>query len=68
VPQGSRMETAAQDVERSRRKRQYHRTAEEKRRMVEDTCTALSHQLWFADITHWRDERRIRIGLDSMPL
>ena len=27
-------------------------------------CNALSHQQWLADITHWRDERRIRIGFD----
>ena len=27
-------------------------------------CTALSHQEWLADITHWRAERRIRIGYD----
>jgi iron(II)-dependent oxidoreductase len=27
-------------------------------------CTALSHRDWLADITHWRAERRIRIGYD----
>jgi gamma-glutamyl hercynylcysteine S-oxide synthase len=27
-------------------------------------CTALTHQQWLADITHWRAERRIRIGYD----
>ena len=29
------------------------------------TCTALTHREWLADISHWRDERRIRIGYDS---
>jgi formylglycine-generating enzyme required for sulfatase activity len=29
------------------------------------TCTPLTHQEWLADITHWRAERRIRIGYDS---
>ena len=38
MPQGSRMETAAQGVEHGRRKRQY-RTAEEKRRIVEATLS-----------------------------
>ena len=28
-------------------------------------CTALTHRDWLADITHWRTERRIRIGYDS---
>lgn len=28
-------------------------------------CTALSHSEWLADITHWRAERRIRIGYDA---
>ena len=28
-------------------------------------CTPLSHQQWLADITHWRNERRIRTGFDS---
>jgi gamma-glutamyl hercynylcysteine S-oxide synthase len=28
-------------------------------------CTAASHADWLADITHWRMERRIRIGYDS---
>jgi iron(II)-dependent oxidoreductase len=27
-------------------------------------CTALTHAQWLADITHWRMERRIRIGYD----
>jgi len=27
-------------------------------------CTAWNHQVWLADITHWRAERRIRIGYD----
>ena len=27
-------------------------------------CTALSHSEWLADITHWRMERRIRVGYD----
>jgi len=27
-------------------------------------CNAFSHQQWLADITHWRDERRIRVGFD----
>ncbi|HEY2468522.1 MAG TPA: SUMF1/EgtB/PvdO family nonheme iron enzyme [Terracidiphilus sp.] len=27
-------------------------------------CTAFSHAQWLADITHWRMERRIRIGYD----
>jgi gamma-glutamyl hercynylcysteine S-oxide synthase len=27
-------------------------------------CTARSHQDWLADITHWRNERRIRVGFD----
>ena len=27
-------------------------------------CTALTHQQWLAEITHWRAERRIRIGYD----
>ena len=27
-------------------------------------CTPLSHQDWLTDITHWRAERRIRIGYD----
>ena len=27
-------------------------------------CTALSHAEWLADITHWRMERRIRVGYD----
>src|SRR6516162_11894944 len=28
-------------------------------------CTPASHAQWLADITHWRMERRIRIGYDS---
>lgn len=28
-------------------------------------CTALTHREWLTDITHWRVERRIRIGYDS---
>jgi iron(II)-dependent oxidoreductase len=27
-------------------------------------CSPLDHQAWLADITHWRNERRIRTGLD----
>jgi formylglycine-generating enzyme required for sulfatase activity len=27
-------------------------------------CSIFSHQEWLADITHWREERRIRIGYD----
>jgi gamma-glutamyl hercynylcysteine S-oxide synthase len=27
-------------------------------------CTALAHREWLKDITHWRIERRIRIGYD----
>ena len=27
-------------------------------------CTPASHAEWLADITHWRMERRIRIGYD----
>ncbi|MHB1793595.1 MAG: formylglycine-generating enzyme family protein [Acidobacteriaceae bacterium] len=34
-------------------------------------CTAAAHEAWLKDITHWRTERRIRIGYDgarySMP-
>jgi len=26
------------------------------------TCSPQEHELWLADVTHWRDERRIRIG------
>jgi formylglycine-generating enzyme required for sulfatase activity len=25
-------------------------------------CTAVDHEAWLADVRHWRDERRIRIG------
>ena len=28
-------------------------------------CGAGEHEVWLADITHWRDERRIRIGYDG---
>jgi iron(II)-dependent oxidoreductase len=28
-------------------------------------CAAEEHQKWLADISHWRDERRIRIGYDG---
>jgi len=28
-------------------------------------CTPFTHQEWLADITHWRAERRIRIGYDG---
>src|SRR4051794_2443515 len=28
-------------------------------------CTALTHGQWLADISHWRMERRIRIGYDA---
>ena len=28
-------------------------------------CTPFSHQEWLNDITHWRTERRIRVGYDS---
>jgi len=28
-------------------------------------CTPSSHKEWLADITHWRMERRIRIGIDT---
>jgi iron(II)-dependent oxidoreductase len=27
-------------------------------------CSAMSHQDWLTDVTHWRAERRIRIGYD----
>src|SRR5260370_28047594 len=27
-------------------------------------CTQNEHDSWLADIRHWRDERRIRIGYD----
>jgi gamma-glutamyl hercynylcysteine S-oxide synthase len=27
-------------------------------------CTSLTHQEWLTDLTHWRAERRIRIGYD----
>lgn len=29
------------------------------------SCSADDHQLWLKDITHWRNERRIRIGYDG---
>jgi gamma-glutamyl hercynylcysteine S-oxide synthase len=28
-------------------------------------CTDTTHQLWLTDVTHWRTERRIRIGFDD---
>lgn len=28
-------------------------------------CTPFSHQEWLKDITHWRTERRIRVGYDA---
>jgi gamma-glutamyl hercynylcysteine S-oxide synthase len=28
-------------------------------------CTQADHESWLADIRHWRDERRIRIGYDG---
>ena len=28
-------------------------------------CTDATHQLWLTDVTHWRAERRIRIGFDD---
>ena len=28
-------------------------------------CTDVTHQQWLADITHWRMERRIRVGYDD---
>ena len=28
-------------------------------------CTQNEHDAWLADIRHWRDERRIRIGYDG---
>ena len=28
-------------------------------------CTQQEHEAWLADIRHWRDERRIRIGYDG---
>ena len=55
------METAAQELERSRRKRRY-RTAEEKRRIVEDTLSrdvsvaivARRHGVNANQVFHWR--------------
>jgi iron(II)-dependent oxidoreductase len=29
------------------------------------TCTQNEHEAWLADITHWRNERRIRIGYNG---
>ena len=28
-------------------------------------CTLADHESWLADINHWRDERRIRVGYDG---
>ena len=28
-------------------------------------CTSADHELWLKDITHWRNERRIRIGYNG---
>lgn len=28
-------------------------------------CTRSDHEAWLADITHWRNERRIRVGYDG---
>jgi formylglycine-generating enzyme required for sulfatase activity len=28
-------------------------------------CTPAEHESWLADISHWRDERRIRVGYDG---
>ena len=28
-------------------------------------CTDVTHQQWLNDVTHWRTERRIRIGYDD---
>jgi gamma-glutamyl hercynylcysteine S-oxide synthase len=28
-------------------------------------CTQSEHEAWLADITHWRNERRIRVGYDG---
>ncbi len=28
-------------------------------------CPPLSHEIWLADVSHWRTERRIRIGYDG---
>lgn len=61
VLQGRGMETAGQGLERSRRKRQY-RTAEEKRRIVEDTfaadvsvaVVARRHGVNANQVFHWR--------------
>jgi formylglycine-generating enzyme required for sulfatase activity len=29
------------------------------------SCQAMTHKLWLDDVTHWRNERRIRIGYDG---
>src|SRR5882757_6957849 len=29
-------------------------------------CNAAIHQAWLADVRRWRDERRIRVGLDEV--
>ena len=31
-------------------------------------CTPFAHREWLADLTHWRAERRIRIGYDRRAL
>ena len=28
-------------------------------------CTDVTHQLWLTDVSHWRGERRIRVGFDD---
>jgi gamma-glutamyl hercynylcysteine S-oxide synthase len=30
-----------------------------------EPCAQSEHEIWLADITHWRNERRIRIGYDG---
>jgi gamma-glutamyl hercynylcysteine S-oxide synthase len=36
------------------------------RRAGAPPCTAATHREWLADISHWRTERRIRIGFDPV--